>query len=268
MALGLLDEVSLVICMGCPVFFHHVLTVNYSGPIGAFSAVVFWFTWPGKEYIPDMERRKWKDLDYVGSFLLIMGSVLICFAFQNAGLDVAQWDKVIFIFPVILGVLSFLVFFVWEYEMERRRGGKLALAMPLTLLRNHVYTAGALNTMFLGFPYFMCIYSFPIRFQVVHRKSALEAGLMLLPMLAASASGSAIAGVISGKKNRLFETLLAACLLMLVGCALETMAAPSAIYEPKVLGFLVFIGIGFGLSASASTMLGAIESPIREHGKY
>jgi hypothetical protein len=55
---------------------------------------------------------------------------------------------------------------------------------------------------------------------------------------------------------------------MLLGCVLESvMLSPTESVEPKVLGFLVFVGFGFGLSASASTMLGAIESPIQEHGK-
>jgi predicted membrane channel-forming protein YqfA (hemolysin III family) len=232
-----------------------------------FSAAVFWFTWPGEEYMPDIERRQWKHLDYLGSFLLIAASVLICFAFQNAGIDASQWDQAVFLAPILLGILSAGLLFAWSYFIEKRWDGKLAAAIPMQLIRNQVYTAGVLNTMFLGFPYLMCIYSFPIRFQIVHRKSALQAGLMLLPMLAASAVGSTLAGALSNKKNRIFETMVAACLLMLIGCALETSATPSEAYEPKVLGFLVFIGLGFGMSASASTMLGATEAPIREHGK-
>lgn len=218
--------------------------------------------------MPDIERRRWAHLDYLGSILLVAASVLICFAFQNAGLDATLWSQAIFIAPLVFGVFSIFCLFAWEFFIEKHWEGRKAAALPLSLLRNHVYRAGVLNTMFLGFPYFMCIYSFPIRFQVVHRKSALEAGLMLLPMLVASAVGSSVAGAISNKKNRIFETMIAACLFMLLGCALEMMATPSEDYEPKVLGFLAFIGFGFGLSASASTILGATEAPIWEHGEY
>jgi hypothetical protein len=36
--------------------------------------------------------------------------------------------------------------------------------------------------------------------------------------------------------------------------------------EAKVLGFLVFVGLGFGLSAAGATMLAGAEAPVWEHG--
>ena len=86
-------------------------------------------------------------------------------------------------------------------------------------------------------------------------------------MLGGVAIGSSMGGAVSGKKNRIFETLVAATILVMIGCALETTVSDSLKLEPKVLGFLVFIGFGFGLSASASTMMTAIEAPIQDHGK-
>lgn len=245
----------------------HGADKDNSGPIGGVSAIVFWLTWPKKEFLPDLKRRSWKDLDYLGSFLLIAASVLIVFSFQNAGVDAQQWSQAVFIAPLILGIFSLFSLLAWEYFIERRWHGEKAAAFPLCLLRNHVYTAGILNTMFTGFPYFICIYTFPIRFQVVNGKSALEAGLMLLPMLVGTAVGSSLSGVISAKNNRIFETLVASCSLMIMGVALETTASDSRDIEPKVLGFLAFIGFGFGLAASSSTMLASLESPIREHGE-
>ncbi|KAB5576461.1 major facilitator superfamily transporter [Coniochaeta sp. 2T2.1] len=236
-----------------------------NGSIGAVSAVAFFLSWPKKEYLPNIERRKWKDLDYLGSFLLIAASTLICFAFQNGAMNTLQWGQAVFIAPIVFGVLCILCIFPWTFFVEHHWREKLACALPVTLIRNRVYNAGVLNTMFMGFPYLLCIYVFPIRFQVVHGKSALQSGLMLLPMLASSAAGSTIAGAANSKKNKLAETLIAAILLMIVGCAALTTVKPTEGYEPKVLGFLVFVGLGFGLSAAASTMLGITESPIWEH---
>lgn len=125
--------------------------------------------------------------------------------------------------------------------------------------------------MLVGFPYLVCIYTFPVRFQVVYGKSARDAGLMLLPMLAATALGTMAAGVISGapgKKARFFETMLAACAMMLLGCGLEITAGSEGRVEAKVLGFLAFIGLGFGLSAAAGTMVAVVEAPVFEHGEF
>ena len=216
--------------------------------------------------MPNIERRRWKHLDYVGSLLLIAASVLICFAFQNGAIDPTQWGHAVFIAPLIVGVSSAFLLVAWSIFVERRWNGRLAAAIPMRLMRNRVYLCGVLNTMLLGFPYLLSVFTFPIRFQVVHGKSALVSGLMLLPMLAASASGSAAAGYINRDKNRLFETLILACLLMLTGCGLIMHnAKPSEAIESRVLGQLVLIGLGFGLSAAASTMLGVAEAPIREH---
>lgn len=193
---------------------------------------------------------------------------MIVFTFQNAGTDAhQQWGQAIFIAPLVLAVLCFFALFAWEYFIERKWHGKKAAAFPLELLRNHVYAAAILNTMFTGFPYFISIYAFPIRFQVVNGKSALDAGLMLLPMLAATAMGSTLGGAVSGKKNRIFETLVVAALFMIIGCAIGTTISDSPTVEPRVYASLAFTGIGFGLSASSSTMLAGLEAPAREHGK-
>ncbi len=54
---------------------------------------------------------------------------------------------------------------------------------------------------------------------------------------------------------------------MILGAGLETTLSSSSALQVKALGFLVFIGFGFGMSAFCSTMVAAIESPISEHGK-
>jgi hypothetical protein len=210
--------------------------------------------------------------------------VLIVFPFQNASAS-PNWSSAVFLAPLLCGVLSLGLLAVWQWSLSRRNNSnsnnnknssnQLAMALPPVLLRNRVYVAAVLHTMLTGFPYLLCIYAFPVRFQVVYGRSALQAGLMLLPMLAASAAGTTLAGAINsgkeGRKVRFVETLLAACALMILGCALETTASASVEdgkIEPKVLGFLVFVGLGFGLSAAGGTMLALAESPIWEHGGF
>lgn len=235
-----------------------------NGPVGGASVLLLTFTWPNQKYFPHFERRNWKEVDFVGSFLLVAAASLIVFPFQNSS-EGDQWAAAAFLAPLIAGIACLAGLFAWQYFIELRWSGKFAAALPAVLMRNRVYVAVVLNTMLNGFPYLMAIFVFPIRFQVVNGKSAVHAGLMLLPMLAATAIGSFLAGVINGgKKNYLAETLVVSSLLMLIGCAAETVASSDAEYEPKVLGFLAFIGFGFGLSATASTMLGIVESPVRE----
>ncbi|KAI0908905.1 major facilitator superfamily transporter [Ustulina deusta] len=236
-----------------------------NGPIGAASFLLFFMTWPKPKYLPNLERRSWRELDYFGSSLLIAAAVLIVFPFQNAGSATDQWGQAIFLAPLIVGLIAFLGVFAWSLFVDRRWGDKIAAALPMSLLRDRVYASAVLNTMFLGFPYILIIYAFPLRCQVVNGRDALLAGIMLLPMLGSSAVGSAISGKVNGKEDRSCETLVVATSFMVLGCGLLTTVSGSVGLEPKALGFLVFVGLGFGLSVSTTTMLAALRSSIRDH---
>ncbi|KAI0433655.1 major facilitator superfamily transporter [Xylaria sp. FL1042] len=236
-----------------------------NGPIGVASFLLFFLTWPRPQYLPNLERRSWRELDYLGSSLLIAATVLIVFPFQTVGTATNQWDQAIFLAPLIVGLVALLGAFAWSLFVDKRWGDKLAAALPMTLLRNRVYASAVLNTMFLGFPYILIIYAFPLRCQVVNGKDALIAGVMLLPMLGSSAIGSAVSGKVNGKEDHSCETLVVATSFMVLGCGLLTTVSGSVTLEAKALGFLVFVGLGFGLSVSTTTMLAALRSSIRDH---
>ncbi|KAI0193211.1 major facilitator superfamily transporter [Xylaria flabelliformis] len=235
-----------------------------NGPIGAASLLLFLTAWPKPQYLPNIERRLWRELDYLGSFMLIVATVLIVFPFQNVG-GTEQWGRATFLAPLIVGVIALLGVFAWSLIIDRRWGDKIAAALPMSLLRNRIYTSAALSTMFLAFPYILIVYAFPLRCQVVNGKDALIAGVMLLPMSGSSALGSALSGSINGKKDRSCETLVVATGFVTLGCGLLMTISGSVTLEAKALGFLVFVGLGFGLSVSTTTMLATWQSSIRDH---
>ncbi|KAF4806023.1 Efflux pump FUS6 [Colletotrichum siamense] len=236
-----------------------------NGPVGFVSMVVFYLTWPQAKHLPSLQRRTWKELDFAGSFLLVAGSVLVVFSFQNVGSDGDKWHRAIFIVPVTVGVFSFIALVGWETLVARFWDKRVMATIPIRLLRNHVYVAAMLHTMFLGFPYLLVVYAFPVHLQIVNNKSSLLAGILLLPMLGSVALGSTLGGLVSKNRNLLFETLFTASCFMTLGCGLLTTLSPSVELEPKALGFLTLIGFGFGLSATSATILGTTESEIPDH---
>lgn len=242
-----------------------MLTV-VSGPIGFISLSIFLITWPKAEQLAPAQRRTWKEFDYVGSALVIAASVLVVFAFQNAGeASYNVWGNAVFIAPLVAGAIGWAALVGWEHMAETRFDGRFSPAFPISLFRNRAYAAGAASTLFLGYPYLLLIYSFPLRAQVVSGKSALVAGIMLLPMLGASAVGSAVSGKVNAKRNLLCETLAVGACLMTLGCGLLTTVSGAG-DDAKALGFLTFAGLGFGLSVAAATILVTTEAPIRDHG--
>lgn len=208
-------------------------------------------------------------MDFLGSFLVIAAAVLVTFSFQNAGADgtnVHPWREAVFIVPLVVGIVCWVAVFAWEFVSERLWPRRMP-ALPLVFVRNHVFAASTLNTIFLGFSYLATLFAVPLRLQVVNQKSAIMAGVMMLPMLGATGVGSALAGMVSKKQNRLFETMMVATISVTLGLALETTVSDSQELEPKFLGFLVFIGLGYGMVTASATIFSNIESPISEHGK-
>ncbi|KAK7981946.1 major facilitator superfamily domain-containing protein [Apiospora saccharicola] len=239
-----------------------------NGPIGVVSMALFYCSWPKAEFLPDLERRKWSELDYPGSVLLIAAATLVVFPFQHAGSAGNVWGKVIFLAPLLVGISCWIALIVWTWYADRRWGDKLAAAFPMRLMRKRVFTATILHTGFVGFEFVMLVYAFPLRLQVVNGKSALLAGVMLLPLLGASAVGSMAAGKLNSKKDWICETLVFAGSLMVLGCGLLSTQSATADVEAKALGLLVFVGLGFGMSAASATTLANIHTAVQDEGMW
>jgi len=227
---------------------------------------LFYCAWPKAEFLPDLERKKWRELDYLGSVLLVAAATLVVFPFQNAGGATNVWGQAIFLAPLLVGVACWVSLMVWTVFADRRWGDKIAAAIPMRLMRQRVYIATILNTALLGFAFIMLVYAFPLRLQVVNGKSSLLAGVMLLPLLGASAVGSVVAGAVNSKKDRFCETLVLSSSLVVLGCGLLSTQSDSADVEPKALCFLVFVGLGFGMSAASALMLASMRGAVRDEG--
>ncbi|KGQ09858.1 putative transporter C3H1.06c [Beauveria bassiana D1-5] len=213
-----------------------------NGPIAVVSMTIFLLAWPSKSQHNPPSRLQWKNFDFFGTLLIIAASVLIVFAFQRAGETSRNiFSSSIFIAPLTTGLLCWGGVFVWAFLVESGRfGAGLVPALPFKLFRNRHYTSAALTTLLIGYPYLQIIFTFPSRAQIVSGKSVMMSGLELLPLVGGSALGSVIGG-----------------------CGLLSTVQGRA-DDAKALGFLVFAGLGFGLSTAAATMLVTFEAAIAD----
>ncbi|KAK8145062.1 hypothetical protein G3M48_004967 [Beauveria asiatica] len=213
-----------------------------NGPIGVVSMTIFLLAWPSKAQHNPPSRLQWRNFDFFGTTLIIAASVLVVFAFQSAGETSRNiFSSSVFIAPMTTGLLCWGGVFVWAFLVESRKfGAGLVPALPFKLFRNRHYTSAALTTLLIGYPYLQIIFTFPSRAQIVSGKSVLVSGLELLPLIGGSALGSVIGG-----------------------CGLLSTVQGKA-DDAKALGFLVFAGLGFGLSTAAATMLVTFEAAIAD----
>ena len=209
-----------------------------------------------------------KELDIIGCILVIAASVLVVFSFQEAGLKDNAWGTALFIVPLLVGCVCWAILFGWELVVARFWEGNIATMFPLRLTKKRVYMGYVFSTLLAGFPYFVVIYSLPLRLQVVNGKSPLLAGVSLLPMLGAVAVASMVGGAVNGKKNNTCATLVVASLFMVMGTALLSTLKNTFQVEPKMYGFQVFVGLGFGLTVSTVSLGAALECEVRDNSRY
>ena len=84
-----------------------------------------------------MSRQSLKRLDFIGAFFLLGSSVLIVFAFEEAGLRYA-WDSAVILSTLIVGALLFGAFLAFEYLIEKRNYPQEPV-FPLRLLKSRMF---------------------------------------------------------------------------------------------------------------------------------
>ena len=239
-----------------------------SPPIGIIPLIMFVIAWPKPHQMTPSLRRCWKQLDITGCILLIASTVLIVFSFQQAGIrssSSTSWTEPIFLAPLLTGLLCLSLLFIWEVLVAKYWEDSIATMFPLRLMRRRVYMGYVLSTLIAGFPYFMVMFALPIRMQVVGHKTALMAGISLLPMLGTIAVGSMLGGAINGNRDYKFPTLVVGTIFMTIGCAaLSTLRAEGGL-QGGIYGFQVFVGLGFGVLISTVSMATSLECEIRDN---
>lgn len=229
------------------------LLTLFSGPVAAVSVALFLLTWPTNDMVTQPVRRSWKQLDFPGSFFLIAASVLVVFSFQEAGLKPNSWGKTPFLAPLLVGCLCWCALFAWELFASSR---SFSVILPPRLLKRRVYMTTVLVTMLTGFVNFIAIYSLPLHFQVVNGTNSLIAGVALLPLLVSAAIGSMLGGLTA---NYPFPALATANSMIALGAGLLSTLTQHHGIQAKTYGFEVPLGLGMGLSISASTLLAAMQ---------
>ena len=200
--------------------------------------------------------------------LLIAASVLSVFAFQQAGLDSNAWSKPVFIAPLVVSLLCWLLLMAWEVAVAFFWEPSVDAVIPIRLLKHRVFSVGVLATLLIGFTYLLVLYNLPSRFETVNRKSPLNAGVSILPLVGGAAIGSTIAGLLCAKKDRTFHVAVAGACSVVLGSVLLSTLKNSIHVPTKAYGYQVFVGLGFGLTIAAVSVMATFEVETRDAGRF
>lgn len=86
-----------------------------------------------------------RHMDYLGSLLLLSGSILLIFSLQEAGTLTYSWGSSVIISCTILSLVSWIGLFTWQYYLTFvHKTTYIVPVFPLRLLTRRVMGTGIL----------------------------------------------------------------------------------------------------------------------------
>lgn len=243
-----------------------------------------------------------RQIDYIGALLLLGSSVLVVFAFQEAGATTYAWHSSVIIGTLVVGGCCVVAFAAWIWAIGRRgEKSRIRSIVPRRIFANHVIIGVLLyvlstvfpfaygsfehrSTLITGYVYISTLIDLPQRFQIVNQKSSLSAGVHLLPLVLASAlgqlavpifiaydlakvlTGSMLGGTLNSKRNNTFYTLNTAAALILLGSGLLSTLPVGTVISHAQYGYQIILGFGCGLTFSTATVMTAFYSEPEDIG--
>jgi EmrB/QacA subfamily drug resistance transporter len=192
------------------------------------------------------ERDPNARVDYVGALLCALGLAAITFGLIEQPLH--GWASATVALPLVLGVVMFVSFLLWEGRWAKRP------MLPLDLFKRRNFAAGNLET-FLMYGGLGLLFFFLVLFlQQVAGFSALEAGSSSIPVTLLMFALSTRFGALADKHGpRLYMGV--GPLVAAVGIGLLVMRVDAdASYVSDVLPGLLVFGLGLSMTVAPLTM--------------
>ncbi|VZI03292.1 unnamed protein product [Fusarium fujikuroi] len=195
-----------------------------------------------------VRRSNWVRIDVLGIILLLAASVLLVFALEEGGTRYS-WSNAIVIATLVLAVVLFIAFGVWEVYVEKSPG-KQEPVFPPSICKDRISSAMLLTTCFVGFPFVSMVVNIPQRAQAVYGMSPSRAGIILLPMMLTSPAATVLSGYLTGNaKVPPAYLIIIAAVLQVLGVGLTCSLSTDATHMPDAqYGYEVLMGVGFGMS--------------------
>ena len=176
--------------------------------------------------------------DWPGAITVAAATVMLLLGLQFGGVA-HPWASATVLCLIIFGVLTFALFFITQFKFSR------SPIMPFSIF-GHISNLSALAVCFCdAFVFNSVAYFVPLYFQTALGASPLQSGTWMLALAIPLALFSASAGWIMEKTGRFLELLRGGLVLLTVGVGL-CINFPDYVSWPRIIMFLVLIGIGFG----------------------
>jgi EmrB/QacA subfamily drug resistance transporter len=216
-------------------------------PIGLVALLVLIFLMP-----PLRKPTKRVFIDYIGTVLLVLGTLPLLLGFTWAGNQYAWLSpQIIGLFAAAAVLLTLLV--LYEVRLERR--GKEPIFEP-SLFKNSVriFTVSLLVTLIFSIALVGCAYFIPLFVQGVVGTSATNSGLVLMPLMITAIVGSTLSGLLVSFSGRYKWIAVIGVLISIVGTLLLVGLDVHSSWQDVLIAMLV-LGLGMGSGQAVYTII-------------
>jgi MFS family permease len=226
-------------------------------PFGGLAAAflfLFYHPRPTKNMLAHIEWKVWPDcimkmaktIDIIG-LVLLSGSWVLLLLGISLATNSQSWRSALVLSLTIIGGVIFIVGIVYDFWLY---GSKQSYDIPLIpkdwiVLRGVVFPT--LSLFFSTMTFFAALMYISIYFELVLDRSALHAGIDLLPVLLSAIPASIGSGLLVSKMQIMKPLLLLSGVLLSIGSGLLTLFDQHTSTSAHI-GYLIFIGLGFGLN--------------------
>lgn len=229
-----------------------ILIVEFlSVPIGGlvFFVILFFLPLPSPK-TPLLKGLK--ALDWSGTFLVMTGTLLFLMSLtfgdtSSSSSSSSSWTSPTVLNLLIFGIVTLILFLLNEWKLVK------SPIIPIRLFAERSSVASYLlhalnNYVFIGLAYYLPLFS-----QSALGASPLESGTHLVPLIVSSSLAAAFSGIFIQKTGKYMPLMYISQALIILGVSLFTiMPRPSsensASLLPKLIGFEILAGVGFGLA--------------------
>ncbi|KAJ4487822.1 MFS general substrate transporter [Lentinula aciculospora] len=214
-------------------------------PLALISSAVVLLVLPVKPVAGNI-RKKLFMIDYVGSFLTLIGCALIMLPLIWGGITF-PWTHPVTLSLLSSGALVILLFCLYEWKCARLP------IVPMYIFK-HSTVSGVYICMFAnGFVFFSSLYYIPQFFQAGLGYSPIRAGLFLIPLLVGQTAFSWIAGMLVSHTGQYRTIVYTGFALIAISCGfISTITHHTS--KATMVGLMLLVGCGSGMTLATTTV--------------
>ncbi|KAF1951580.1 MFS general substrate transporter [Byssothecium circinans] len=208
---------------------------------------------PRRTFKTLMSKQNIARVDFLGGILLIVATLALVAALEEAGLDYG-WKSAFVIVLLCVSAVLWVIFVFWERRVTLSRSVTEPV-FPWRFFTSRIWLGMTINALSLGAVWIAGVFQLPQRFQIVHGLSPIAAGVRVMAYTGAAPISSIITALVAKKGVPPIYLVLGASCLQIIGFSLLGTLPASTTISKAQYGYQVIAGFGCGTNISLLTLM-------------